>query len=129
MGKKTWRDRRRPPVFAFTVQTVDLTLKAVALFEQLLQRANHLDEKVVFAETVMHSVKQKLELMKESVGAVCLMTFDFNEKIVIRQSMLLYTIELLNKPPGPQRDRELRQCRVIATSFTDEERDAHHSLT
>jgi hypothetical protein len=129
MGKKTWRDRRRRPVFAFMVQTVDLTLKAVALFEQLLQRANHLDEKVVFAEEIMHSVKRKLELMKESVGPACLMTFDFNEKIIIRQSMLLYTIELLDKPPSPQRDREMRQCRVIATSFTDEERDAHQSLT
>jgi hypothetical protein len=119
MGKQTWRNRRHPPVFAFTVQTVDLTLKAVAIFEQLLQQANHLDEKVVFAEEILHSVKRKLELMKESVGAVCLMTFDCNEKIVIRQSMLLYTIELLNKPPGPQRDREMWQCGIIAEHFTD----------
>jgi|SRR5579883_42684 hypothetical protein len=121
MSKKTWRDRKATPIFAFTLQTVDLTLKAVALFEQTLQRANPLDEKVVFAAAVMQSVRQKLEAMRHSVGAMCLTGFDYNEKIVIRHALLAYRIELLATPPTPRRARELRQCQVIATSFTDDE--------
>lgn len=42
--------------------------------------------------------------------------------MIIRQSMLLYAIELLEKPPTPERATELRQSRVIATHFTDDER-------
>jgi hypothetical protein len=126
MGKRKWKNRKRTAsaVFVFTVETVNLTLRAMALFERLLQRACHFDEKVIFAEETIQSVKRKLEAMRDAVGAACLTSFDYNEKIVIRQSMLLHTIELLDKPPGPQRDREMRQCRVIATHFTDEERDA-----
>ncbi len=123
MGKRKWKNRKRvsPAVFVFTVETVNLTLKAVVLFEQPLQRANHLDERVVFIEETLQSVKRKLELMKESVGVACLTGFDYNEKIIIRQSMLLYAIELLEKPPTPERATELRQSRVIATHFTDDE--------
>lgn len=78
MGKRTWKNRKRvsPAVFVFTGETVNLTLKAVALFEQPLQRANHLDEKVVFTEETLQSVKRKLEMMKESVGGACLTGFD-----------------------------------------------------
>lgn len=123
MGKRKWKSRKRvsPAVFVFTGETVHLTLKAVALFEQPLQQANHRDAKVIFAEETVQSVKQKLEAMRDAVGVACLTSFDYNEKIIIQQSMLLYTIELLDKPPGPQRDREMRQCRVIATHFTDDE--------
>jgi hypothetical protein len=120
VGKKRWRDRRQTPVFAFTVQTVNLTLKAVTLFEQPIRRANHLDEKVVFAGEVIQNVKLKLQAMIHSVGAVCLTGFDYNEKIIIRQAMLLYITKLLDDPPSQHRDRQLRQCRVIATYFTDE---------
>ncbi len=123
LSKKKWKDRKRvsTAVFVFTQETVNLTLRAMALFEQPLNRRNHLDEKVAFAEETLQSVKRKLELMKESVGAACLTGFDYNEKIIIRQSMLLYTIELLEKPPTPERATELRQSRVIATHFTDDE--------
>lgn len=122
MGKKKWRNRRRTPVFVFTKATAELALRALTLFEQPLNRRDHLDEKVAFAEETLQSVKRKLELMKESVGAACLTGFDYNEKIIIRQSMLLYAIELLEKPPTPERATELRQSRVIATHFTDDER-------
>jgi hypothetical protein len=123
MGKRKWKNRKRvsSAVFVFTGEMVNLTLKAVALFEQPLQRANHLDERVVFIEETLQSVKRKLELMKESVGRACLTGFDYNEKIIIRQSMLLYALELLEKPPTPEQARELRQSRVIATHFTDDE--------
>jgi CMP-N-acetylneuraminic acid synthetase len=119
MSKKKWRDRKQTPIFVFTVQTVDLVLKAVALFEQPLQRADRSNEKVMFADETIRSVKQKLERMKHSVGAICLTGFDYNEKIIIRHAMLVYTIDLLDENPSPQRDRELRQCRIIAEHFTD----------
>lgn len=124
MGKRKWKSRKRvsPAVFVFTGETVHLTLKAVALFEQPLQQANHRDEKVAFAEEVIQSVRQKLEAMIHSVGAMCLTGFDYNEKIVIRQAMLAYSIELLATPPTPRRATELRQCRVIAMHFTADER-------
>jgi hypothetical protein len=109
MSKKKWRDRKATPIFAFTVQTVNLTLKAVALFEQSLQRANHLDD------------RQKLEAMRHSVGAVCLTGFDYNEKVIIRQALLADSIELLATSPTPKKATELPQCRVIATYFTDDE--------
>ncbi len=131
MGKRKQKNRIQPAavVFVFTTEMIDLALRALARFEQPLHRADHGDEKVVFAEETVQRIKQKLRRMQEAAGTMGLTGFDYNEKIIIRQSMLLYAIELLDKPPGPQRDRELRQCRVIATSFTDEERDAHQSLT
>lgn len=123
MGKRKWKNRKRvsPAVFVFTGETVNLTLKAVALFERPLQRANHLDKRVAFAEVTLQSVKRKLDLMKEPGDRACLTGFDYNEKIIIRQSMLLYAIELLEKPPTPERATELCQSRVIATHFTDDE--------
>lgn len=125
MSKKKWQEREQPPVIVFTTETVNLTLKALALFDQSLQRADHQDEKVAFAEETMRQVKHKLERMKDSVSVNYLAGFDFNEKITIRYAMLTYTIELLAQPPGQKRDTELRQCRVIARNFTDDEKAAH----
>jgi|SRR5579885_1652512 methyl-accepting chemotaxis protein len=73
MGKRKGKNRKRvsPAIFVFTGETVNLTLKAVGLFEQPLQRANPLDEKVVFAQKTLQSVKRKLEWMKKSVGVAC----------------------------------------------------------
>jgi hypothetical protein len=51
--------------------------------------------------------KAKLAGMKQSVGETCLTTFDCNEKIIIRQSILLYSVELLEKSPGPKQAKEL----------------------
>ncbi len=121
MGKKKWqKNGNRTAAFVFTQDTLRLTQRAVALFEQPLQRANHLDEKVVFAKQTMQGIKQKLWLMQQSVGNLRLVIFDYNEKILIRQSMLRYTIEWLATPDGPNRERELQQCRRISMHFTDD---------
>ena len=107
------------PCFVFTPETVMLLEKAIAIFEEPLARANHQDTKIAFAEETVQQVKAKLANMKHSVGEMCLMTFDFNEKIIIRQSILLYSIDLLEELPGPKQAKELQQCRRIAMHFTD----------
>lgn len=110
---------KRPECFVFTDETIALTQRALMLFEQPLHQADHRNEKVAFAEETMQSVKHKLEQMKQSVGLLCLTTFDYNEKIIIRQAILLYSIDLLEASPGAQREWEMRQCRHIAMHFTD----------
>jgi hypothetical protein len=120
MGKKKWRNRRQPSIFVFTSETVSLALEALALFDTFLVDKDHLDDKIVFAEQTLQQVKQKLQIMKDSIGDACLTGFDFNEKIVLRQCMLAYTVELLAQPPSQKRAKELRQCRIIASHFTDQ---------
>lgn len=111
--------------FIFTQETIVLTQRAIELFDQPLRRADHGDEKVVFAEATMQSIKAKLEEMQRSVGLVCLVPFDYNEKILIRQAILLYSIELLDEPPGVKQKKELQQCRSISIGFTDEQTPTH----
>lgn len=96
-----------------------LTQKALEEFERPLHRADHSDKKVAFAEETTLRVKGKLEAMKQSVGALCLILFDYNEKVIIRQAILLYTIELLDKPPSVKQTKELHQCRQITAALTD----------
>lgn len=120
MGKKKWRNRRQTPIFVFTNETVSLALEALALFDMFLLNKDHRDDKRVFAEETLQQVKQKLQIMRDSIGHACLTGFDFNEKIVLRQCMLAYTVELLAQPPSQKRAKKLRQCRIIASHFTDQ---------
>ena len=117
--RKHQRNSRIAPCFVFTPETITLVEKAIAIFEEPLSRADHKEEKIAFAEETVQQVKAKLANMKQSVGEMCLTTFDYNEKIIIRQSLLLYSIELLDKPSGPRQTKELQQCRRIAMHFTD----------
>src|SRR5258708_4660242 len=117
--RKRQQNIRITPCFVFTPETITLVQKAIALLEKPLNRINHRDEKVAFAEETVQQVKAKLAIMKQSVGAMCLTTFDYNEKIIIRQSILLYSIDLLEATPGPKQTKELQQCRHIAMHFTD----------
>ncbi len=103
-----------PPCFVFTPETVTVTQKALKLFEQSLQRADHQRPKVAFAEETMNRVKGKLDAMCTSVGLMCLTTFDYNEKIVIATAIQLYTFDLLSTPSHSQREKELQKCRQIA---------------
>lgn len=120
--KKPRRQRhiRIAPCFVFTPETITLLEKAIALFEMPLTRADHQREQVVFAEETVQRVKAKLVSMKQSVGEICLTTFDYNEKIVVRHALLLYSIDLLEASPGAQQAWELRQCRRISMYFTNE---------
>ena len=111
---------KRPECFVFTEETIALTQRALTLFEQPLHQADHWNEKVAFAEETVQRVKAKLVSMKQSVGEICLTTFDYNEKIVIRHALLLYSIDLLEASPGAQQAWELRQCRRISMYFTNE---------
>lgn len=117
--RKRQRHRRIAPCFVFTPETITLLEKAIALFEAPLSRADHKEEKIAFAEETVQHIKAKLANMKQLVGEMCLTTFDYNEKVIIRQSLLLYSLELLEKPSGPRQRKELQQCRRIAMHFTD----------
>lgn len=117
--KKRKNDTSSPPCFVFTPETVTLTQKALNLFEQSLQRADHQRPKVAFAEETMNRVKGKLDAMSTSVGLMCLTTFDYNEKIIIAAAIQLYTFDLLSTPSHSQRERELQKCRQIARFALD----------
>lgn len=103
--------------FVFTLETITLTQRALALFEQPLERADHQNEKVAFAEETMQQVKGKLAAMKQSVGLLCLTTFDYNEKIMISEAIRLYVFDLLSLPSDSRRARQLHQCYQIAAYF------------
>ncbi len=120
----TRKKRRRPkhtaPCFVFTPETITLTEQALALFDQPLQQADRQNEKVAFAEETMQQVKAKLAAMRRSVGLLCLITFDYNERILICAAIRLYVLHLLSLPADPQRARQLQQCYQIATYFAVE---------
>lgn len=121
--------KRYIPCFAFTPETITLTLEALKLFEQSLQRADHQRLKVAFAEETMNQVKGKLDTMITSIGLMCLTTFDYNEKIVIATSIQIYTLDLSFFPSNPQRARKLQQCRKIAAYFAPGNRKIEQQRT
>jgi hypothetical protein len=106
--------------FVFTPETIKLTEEALTLFDQPLQRADHRDTKVRFAEETMKRVRGKLDAMKKSVGFMCLTTFDYNEKVVLAQALRLYSIDLSFSPVDERQARKIRQCRRIAAYFEAE---------
>ena len=63
--------------------------------------------------------QQKLDTMKMSVGAICLTTFDSNEKLVIATAIQLYTLDLLEIPSHAGDEKKLRQCRQIMQFVLD----------
>jgi hypothetical protein len=96
-----------------------LTLRAMALLEQPLRWADHLDERVIFIGETIQSVKRKLETMQDSAGTACLTGFDYNEKLIIRQALLMYSLDLLGGSHGLQQTEELQLCCHIAMHFAD----------
>jgi hypothetical protein len=116
---KRKKKKRSIPCFTFTLETIQITQKALKLFEQSLQRVDHQRPKVAFAEETMNQVKGKLEAMSTSVGLMCLTTFDYNEKIVIATAIQFYTLDLLSAPFHSQREKELQKCRQIARFAQD----------
>lgn len=115
--KKRRKKKYTAQYFVFTLETITLTQKALELFEQPLQRADHQEAKVLFAEETMQQVKGKLSAMKQSVGLLCVTTFDYNEKIIMCEAIRLYAVDLLSLPADARRARQLRQCQQIATYF------------
>jgi hypothetical protein len=112
--KKHKTKKRAIHSFAFTPTGLVLAQEAVELYERLsLQRASSEPSKAAFAREMLLIVKGKLDTMSTSVGALCLMSFDYNERIALATAIQLYTIELFSSPPTLQRERKLKECERI----------------
>lgn len=111
------RKKKHHLCFVFTLETINITQEALKLFEQPLQRADHQNVKVTFAEETVRQIKGKLDTMKRSVGLLCLTTFDYNEKVIITQAIRLYAFGLRSLPLNTRRARELQQCQQIVAYF------------
>ncbi|HEU5384026.1 MAG TPA: hypothetical protein VFV38_52190 [Ktedonobacteraceae bacterium] len=118
---KRKRGGKKPQApFAFTLETLTLTEEAIRFFEQPLQRADHRDARVMFAKETIKRIQEKLDKMKQSVGLMCLVSFDYNEKILLIQALRLYSFALLSLPWNARQAREMRQCQRIAAYFEAE---------
>ncbi len=120
MSRKKRSRKYQVTCFIFTPETIKLTEEALKLFDQSLQRADHRDTKVLFAEETMKRVKGKLDAMKKSAGFMCLTTFDYNEKLLLAQALRMYSIALSFSPANDRQAREIWQCRRIAAYFEAE---------
>jgi hypothetical protein len=120
MTRKKRKKKPQIAIFAFTLETIKLTEEAIKLFDQPLQQADHRDTKVVFAEETMQQVKDKLNTMKQSVGLMCVTSFDYNEKIMLIQALRAYSLLLSSLPANDRQAREIRQCKRIAAYFEAE---------
>lgn len=98
MSRKKRIRKYQVTCFAFTLETIKLTEEALKLFDQSLQRADHRDTKVLFAEETMKRVKGKLDAMKKSVGLMCLTSFDYNEKLLLAQALHMYIVDVSFSP-------------------------------
>lgn len=85
------RKKPKPPLcyFTFSPEMVQLIQKAMKELARSLARAEGQPEQVVFAEETIQQVKSKLAAMRASVGSMCLMGFDYNEKIMIAAAVQL----------------------------------------
>lgn len=110
MKRKKKQEHRQAPVFVFTPQGVTLAQEAMALFEQALQRVQDDPVRIAFARETMVLVKGKLAAPGTSDGRSHLITFDYNEKIVLTTALHLVMGELLASPPTPQRASKLHEC-------------------
>jgi hypothetical protein len=92
--------------------------------DDLLQRADRQNTKVLFAEETMQRVKGKLNTMKRAVGLMSLTSFDCNEKIILIQSLHLYSLILSSLPADSRHVCKIRQCQRIASYFEAENASA-----
>jgi hypothetical protein len=108
------------PTLLFTPETITLTEEALKLIEEPLQRADHQDTKVLFAAATMKRIKGELTRMKQSAGLMCLTSFDYNEKVLMIQTLREYSRLLASLPVTDRQAREIRQCQRIAAYFEAE---------
>lgn len=120
MTRKKRKRKYQTAIFAFTLETIKLTEEAIKLLDQPLQRADHRETKVLFAEETMQQVKNKLNTMKQSVGLMCLTSFDYNEKVLMIQALRAYGLLLASLPMHDRQSRHIRQCHRIAAYFEAE---------
>jgi hypothetical protein len=120
MTRKKRRRKGQIACFAFTLETIKLTEEAIKLLDQPLQQADHRDTKVLFAEETIKQVKDKLTKMKRSIGLMCLTSFDYNEKILMIETLRAYSLLMSSLPGNDRQAREIRQCQRIAAYFEAE---------
>jgi hypothetical protein len=102
-----------PPLLVFTQESLTVAQAAMKVFEQTLQRSKSASEKDTLARDTMESVKRKLHLMRTSVGALCLTTFDYNEKLVLAAAMKQYVIDIMDEPETANKWRKLQLCQQV----------------
>lgn len=113
----THKKQEQAPCVVLTPEMITLTQQALALFELPLQRADHRDAKVAFAEETIEQVKSKLAMLKRSVGLPSLIGFDYNEKVILVHALRLYCMSLLSFPQNAQRTQLIRACLRLAAMF------------
>jgi hypothetical protein len=97
-----------------TGMTYDPLIQEIKRGEQTPQRASSAASDTFTWETMEH-VKQKLALMSSSVGAMCLTTFDRNEKLVLAASLHMYIlVEIIPQPYTAQTQRARQICQEMA---------------
>lgn len=117
MGRGKRKRPNKVPCLVLTQERITLTQKALQYLEEPLSRANHQEVKVAFAEETMQEVKKKLAAMQQSVGALCLITFDANEKVLLTLALRLYHLKLIAMPRTPQRAKALSACNKLLAQF------------
>ncbi len=117
MSRKKKSRKYQVTCFIFTQETIKLTEEALKLFAQSLQRADHQDAKVLFAEETLKRAKSKLDAMKKSIG---LTSFDYNEKLLLAQALHMYIVDISFSPVNERQARDIRQCKRIAAYFEAE---------
>ncbi|HEU5375775.1 MAG TPA: hypothetical protein VFV38_10080 [Ktedonobacteraceae bacterium] len=117
MGRRKRKSLNQVPCFVLTPETITLIQQALQRFEEPLSQVHHQETKVAFAEETLHQVKGKLTAMKQSIGALCLITFDANEKVILTAALRLYLLELIALPRTPQRAKALSACHKLLAQF------------
>ncbi|HZR43964.1 MAG TPA: hypothetical protein VFB12_27870 [Ktedonobacteraceae bacterium] len=113
--KKQWKKRKHPSCFLFTTATIDITMQGLQRFEQVLQRADHQNEKVVFAEKTVRQIKARLVAMQRSAS---LTVFDYNERVILTQAIRMYMLEVAIASQTTENARTLVVCRKLIAYFS-----------
>jgi hypothetical protein len=116
--KKRNAKKATAPTFVVTLEMVELMQQALTLFEEPLQRADHHDPKIAFAEVTFRRVRTKLTAIEQSKEAVRLTTFDRNERIILTQAVRLYAVHLSTVLAGRDWTKELGYCRQLVAHFS-----------
>lgn len=120
MAKKK-RKQKAIPCFTFNQESLRLAQEALKLAERTLEGLERrplppeiVSKRGVFAREVLQNVRGKLEIMRQSVGLMCLTTFDYNECLLLATAMTLYINDLLLfTPVSAQRAKKVKQCQRI----------------
>lgn len=85
--------------------------------QPLGRRANPQESKVVFAVEAIKQIESKLDALDTSCGPVPLISFDYNETLILVTAIQMYCVDLSFLPPGPKRARETQQCKQMIAHF------------